>query len=333
MKLQIKPLKGETFEVEFEPSMKTSELKERIAGLKPEYPAAEQKLIASGRILADASPVSEYNIKDGDTIVIMVAKAKAKAAPASAAAAEPAAAAAEAAPAAAGPASAPAAAPGAAPGGAAPAGEGAGPIPAPLLELRNNPRFGELAQMIVRDPQSLVRMLPALDANPRHAHIAQCIRDHPRVFMRMVQETAGGGPAGGGGGGDDPLAALSSNPQFAQLAQMAPQLAQMVQQNPQAFQTMVAQLEQSDPAMAQAIRQNPEAFMRMLQAAGGGGGGGLPPGTQAIRLSEADQAAVQRLQDLGFDRNVAAQAYLACDRNEELAANYLFEHGADEDAG
>ena len=34
-------------------------------------------------------------------------------------------------------------------------------------------------------------------------------------------------------------------------------------------------------------------------------------------------AAVVRLADMGFDRTEAAQAYLACDKNEALAANLL----------
>ena len=42
-------------------------------------------------------------------------------------------------------------------------------------------------------------------------------------------------------------------------------------------------------------------------------------------LPEEDEAAVTRLESLGFAREQAAEAYLACERNEMLAANFLMD--------
>ena len=48
-------------------------------------------------------------------------------------------------------------------------------------------------------------------------------------------------------------------------------------------------------------------------------------------VTQEEQQAIQRLADLGFSKLEAAQAYMACDKNEELAANLLFDRLANGD--
>jgi UV excision repair protein RAD23 len=54
-------------------------------------------------------------------------------------------------------------------------------------------------------------------------------------------------------------------------------------------------------------------------------------GLVQIELTEEEAAAVGRLEALGFSRQACLQAYIACEKQEELAANYLLNSMNEED--
>ena len=48
-------------------------------------------------------------------------------------------------------------------------------------------------------------------------------------------------------------------------------------------------------------------------------------------MTPEEMAAIERLASFGFPKHKAAEAYFACDKNEELAANFLFENMGDDE--
>ncbi|ERT02024.1 UV excision repair protein Rad23 [Sporothrix schenckii ATCC 58251] len=132
---------------------------------------------------------------------------------------------------------------------------------------------------------------------------------------------AGGAGAGQGLGNLD---FLRHNAQFQQLRQV-------VQQQPQMLEPILQQLGAGNPQLAQLIAQNPDQFLSLLSEDGDDDDAPLPPGAQAIAVTEEERDAIERLCRLGFDRDQAIQAYFACDKNEELAANFLFDQPDDDE--
>ncbi len=47
-------------------------------------------------------------------------------------------------------------------------------------------------------------------------------------------------------------------------------------------------------------------------------------------MTEEEAAAIDRLQSMGFERAACIEAFIACDRNEEAAANFLLENMNDD---
>ncbi|KAJ1791539.1 UV excision repair protein rad23 [Coemansia sp. RSA 2399] len=157
------------------------------------------------------------------------------------------------------------------------------------------------------------------------------------LFQQAEQQAAAGQQRQGGAGGGIDLEVLRQSPQFRQLQML-------VRENPQMLPQVLSELAAQQPQLAVLIRNNQEEFLRMLmegafsdeemagmmQARGGDGeeeGDQGDDGVQYIRVSQEEKEAIERLEALGFPHGVVVQAYFACDKNEELAANYLFEHG------
>lgn len=124
-------------------------------------------------------------------------------------------------------------------------------------------------------------------------------------------------PVGGDTSGSGPLDFLRTQPQFQQLRSV-------VLQNPQLMQPLLQEISVSNPPLFQLINQHPNDFLRLLQE-------GVDDQQMVITVTPEERAVIERLMGLGFDRNRVLEAYLICDKNEELAANYLFEHGHDDD--
>jgi UV excision repair protein RAD23 len=111
------------------------------------------------------------------------------------------------------------------------------------------------------------------------------------------------------------------------------------------LEPILQQVGAGNPQLAHLIGQHPDQFLQLLSE-DGDNDAPLPPGAQQISVTEEERQAIERVSDfqmlqsirancfqlclLGFPRDQAIQAYFACDKNEELAANFLFDQPDDD---
>ena len=108
--------------------------------------------------------------------------------------------------------------------------------------------------------------------------------------------------------------------------------------DPERIYTLLNTLKSKNPALLNRIKEREEDFKQLLVSPVNQQDidnykffeqeiGNIPRGQRRIeiQLTQEEREAINRLKELGFSESDAIQAYIACDKNEELAANYLFE--------
>ena len=124
------------------------------------------------------------------------------------------------------------------------------------------------------------------------------------------------------------------------------------QNNPASLAPLLQNIGQSDPDLMNLIKENEEEFKRYLESPiteedyralnkftqetglglGNEGAAGRQRSGARISLSNEEREAINRLKELGnFSEADVVQAYIACDKNEEMTANYLFEQKMKDD--
>ncbi|XP_068090543.1 UV excision repair protein RAD23 homolog B [Hyperolius riggenbachi] len=134
--------------------------------------------------------------------------------------------------------------------------------------------------------------------------------------------------------GGNPLDFLQNQPQFQQMRQI-------IQQNPALLPALLQQIGRENPSLLQQISQHQEQFIQMLNdpvPESGGQGGGRGVAAEAgsghmnyIQVTPQEKEAIERLKALGFPEGLVIQAYFACEKNENLAANFLLQQNFDDD--
>ncbi|PIN14386.1 Nucleotide excision repair factor NEF2, RAD23 component [Handroanthus impetiginosus] len=357
MKLTVKTLKGSHFQIGVSPNDTIMAVKKSIEDVqgKDNYPCGQQLLIHNGKVLKDESTLAENKVSEDGFLVVMLSKSKSLASSGSTSS-QPAPKVA--------PASNPASAAESRPVVLAPKNAGS-PSVAPTANAPSD-SYAEAASNVVAgnnleqtiqqlidmgggswDRETVTRALRAAYNNPERAvdYLYSGIPESAEVAVPLAQPAATGPPASGGpnssplnlfpqetlsgatGAGLGSLDFLRSNQQFQALRSL-------VQANPQILQPMLQELGKQNPSLLRIIQENHQEFLQLINEPVDGSEGDIFDQAEqdmphAVSVTPAEQEAIERMEAMGFDRALVIEAFLACDRNEELAVNYLLENAGD----
>uniref|UniRef100_A0A3B5MAG9 UV excision repair protein RAD23 n=1 Tax=Xiphophorus couchianus TaxID=32473 RepID=A0A3B5MAG9_9TELE len=347
MQITLKTLQQQTIQIEIDPEQTVKALKEKIEAErgKDNFPVSGQKLIYAGKILQDDTPIKDYKIDEKNFVVVMVSKVRLginsrpivhftlltmtkPAAPASPPVSE--------APKLpvqdSGSTSTP-----------APATNPTPFLPAAVVSAVTGAEYEAMLTEIMSMGYERERVVAALRAsfnNPHRAveYLLTGIPSSPVQESNPPAQAPTSGPTEPPSlaeAGENPLAFLRTQPQFLHMRQA-------IQQNPALLPALLQQLGRENPQLLQQISQHQELFIQMLNEPVGEGGDAPEVGEMGaageegapvnyIQVTPQEKEAIERLKALGFPEALVIQAYFACEKNENLAANFLLNQGLEDD--
>uniref|UniRef100_A0A8C2STY7 UV excision repair protein RAD23 n=1 Tax=Coturnix japonica TaxID=93934 RepID=A0A8C2STY7_COTJA len=295
----LKTLQQQTFKIRMEPHETVRALKEKIEAEKGSdaFPVSGQKLIYAGKILSDDVPIRDYRIDEKNFVVVMVTKDSAATSV-----------------------------------GPEPPMEAGVDLPPAVTGSEYETMLTEIMSMGY-ERERVVAALRASYNNPHRAveYLLTGIPGSPEPERPPVQESRA--PEQPQVEGENPLEFLREQPQFQNMRQV-------IQQNPALLPALLQQLGQENPQLLQQISQHQEQFIQMLNEPLGelgdlegemGAIGDESPQMNYIQVTPQEKEAIERLKALGFPESLVIQAYFACEKNENLAANFLLSQNFDDD--
>uniref|UniRef100_A0A8C5EV96 UV excision repair protein RAD23 n=1 Tax=Gouania willdenowi TaxID=441366 RepID=A0A8C5EV96_GOUWI len=196
-----------------------------------------------------------------------------------------------------------------------------------------------------RAVEYLLTGIPGRSQGPPSAPdtVAPPTRGVPAVPTSGISVPTSTGPSPAAGG-VNPLSFLRNQPQFHMMRQL-------IQQNASLLPALLQEIGRENPELLQEISNHQEDFIHMLNeptpdavpaggssvSGGAGGAGGVGADTSGggqmsyIQITPQEKEAIERLKALGFPEGLVIQAYFACEKNENLAANFLLQQNFDDD--
>uniref|UniRef100_G1U2S7 UV excision repair protein RAD23 n=1 Tax=Oryctolagus cuniculus TaxID=9986 RepID=G1U2S7_RABIT len=355
MRLTLKAWPQLTFHIDIDPGQTVRALKEKIEAEqgRDAFPVAGQQLLYAGRVLPDDAVLRDCQIHEHHAVTVLVARPEAATTAAPATATPAPAGAPQAAGQQAGPPGSPSPTPDDAIAGPS---SRAQPSEQAARALLTRPASEQMVAEIVSMGYEREQVLAALRAsfNNPHRAVEYLLMGLPgdRASAAEVEPPQAGSSGAGrssaveadagtatSGSGGHPLDFLLNHPEFQQLRQI-------IQHDPSLLPEVLQGIRPRNPQLLAQFSQYQGYLSRMLTApveeAGGerrGGEGVDSVGTAEaaradgsyIKITPRELAAIERLKALGFPEGLVVEAYFACEKNEEWAANFLLEQDLEED--